>query len=1120
MADTLYAEPNKPGGRGSAFGFQGSLTDGYDPNTWGEAYVTGCRAWNFTDNGFSTHSSLRIVVDSVWSLLAGNPALWSSEWGDGRGIIANSNANNFYGNPTIIRNSIAAYNRTEQVVLNTRQRPHQVSVHYYNNFAIGGLTLESGGTLYKPAGFKMREATPTGQNEGAVIALRNNVVYGATKKMTDQSMYGWEWDTEMAWDGDWDWDDPDTDYSHEYNTWNYPAMTLTEADFVGPMDSLSIVTAMLAPRKPDGSLPDLPNLWPSANSQLRDAGVDVGLPYNGTAPDLGPFQYNPGETGHILIFQIENETGNAINNASITFNGATRPPGVYTLPGIEEGTYDFSVAAPGYENYVYNGLLVEEDMEISVVMTALPTYNLTFDVMDSNDNPISNGVVTLGDITNPLGIYSFTGIPAGTYNYSVSATGYQTVSVTGYEVNADVTIEVVMSPNIYTITINTSPSQWETGSGQGGYTQGQTVNISEQANAGYNFVNWTENGNSVSTDPDYSFTATQNRNLTANFSEQTYTVGLSANPTGAGTLSGAGNYNYNAGVTINAQANTGYTFVNWTENGNVVSTNPQFSFNINSNRSFIANFTVNTYEIQASSSPSDGGSVTGAGTYSHGETAVLTATAADEYNFTYWRENGNVVSNHQEYSFTVTQDRNLTAHFALDIFEVTLLSLPEEAGDLFGAGNYEPGDLVSINALAKPGYIFHQWTDEGENVVCQEPLFNFIIEDHRTFTAHFLQETYTLTLTPNPTYGGLTEGAGNTFNYDQEVTVRAIPYSGFKFDAWTEFGAEVSSDTIYTFIMEGDRHLTANFSPLEYFIQVTVNPEEGGSVEGAGSYLHGDYVTLDAYPAQDYVFLQWLDTGLEVSQSPDLTFIANKDRNLEAVFVHVDELVRIDAQSFPQGYAFIEGAGDYPINRRVRLKAEPVTSDYSFVGWMENGRYIGHENPFLFNATEDRNITASFTYKPGELEVSAQLSIPETGHIYGTGNYSRGQVAILQAELHENVSFIGWKNQAGQIVSRQNPFNFEVNRSMDMTAMVELKDGMLNDDSQLRIYPNPSDGRFTVSIREEALMTVHNSQGIALETIRVTPEENQVNLGYLPSGVYFLRFQTQTEVMSRKVIIR
>jgi hypothetical protein len=79
---------------------------------------------------------------------------------------------------------------------------------------------------------------------------------------------------------------------------------------------------------------------------------------------------------------------------------------------------------------------------------------------------------------------------------------------------------------------------------------------------------------------------------------------------------------------------------------------------------------------------------------------------------------------------------------------------------------------------------------------------------------------------------------------------------------------------------------------------------------------------------------------------------------------------------------------------------------------------------------------------------------------------------------------------------------------------------MSDDDFQLKVYPNPSDGRFTVTIREEALITLHNSQGIALETIRVTPEENQLNLGYLPSGVYFLRFQTKDDVLSAKIIIR
>ncbi len=49
-------------------------------------------------------------------------------------------------------------------------------------------------------------------------------------------------------------------------------------------------TLLKGPRKADGSLPDIDYLRLAADSPLRNAGVDVGLPYNGAAPDLGPFE--------------------------------------------------------------------------------------------------------------------------------------------------------------------------------------------------------------------------------------------------------------------------------------------------------------------------------------------------------------------------------------------------------------------------------------------------------------------------------------------------------------------------------------------------------------------------------------------------------------------------------------------------------------------------------------------------------------------------------------------------------------------------------------------------------------------------------------------------------------
>lgn len=48
---------------------------------------------------------------------------------------------------------------------------------------------------------------------------------------------------------------------------------------------------LLLPRKEDGSLPDVSFFHLKAGSDMIDAGVDVGLSFNGSAPDLGAFEF-------------------------------------------------------------------------------------------------------------------------------------------------------------------------------------------------------------------------------------------------------------------------------------------------------------------------------------------------------------------------------------------------------------------------------------------------------------------------------------------------------------------------------------------------------------------------------------------------------------------------------------------------------------------------------------------------------------------------------------------------------------------------------------------------------------------------------------------------------------
>jgi len=74
----------------------------------------------------------------------------------------------------------------------------------------------------------------------------------------------------------------------------------------------------------------------------------------------------------------------------------------------------------------------------------------------------------------------------------------------------------------------------------------------------------------------------------------TNTVAISASPAVAGSVTGGGAYVTGSSVTVSATANSGYTFTSWTENGNVQSTSPSYSFNLAADCTLTANFTANS----------------------------------------------------------------------------------------------------------------------------------------------------------------------------------------------------------------------------------------------------------------------------------------------------------------------------------------------------------------------------------------------------------------------------------------------------------------------------------------------------------------------------------------------
>ena len=78
-----------------------------------------------------------------------------------------------------------------------------------------------------------------------------------------------------------------------------------------------------------------------------------------------------------------------------------------------------------------------------------------------------------------------------------------------------------------------------------------------------------------------------------------YTITVSANPNDGGSVSGDGTYEQGQNCTVTTIANSSYVFTNWTENGEVVSTDATYTFAVDGNRNLVANFEIPTIDDHA-----------------------------------------------------------------------------------------------------------------------------------------------------------------------------------------------------------------------------------------------------------------------------------------------------------------------------------------------------------------------------------------------------------------------------------------------------------------------------------------------------------------------------------------
>ena len=242
-----------------------------------------------------------------------------------------------------------------------------------------------------------------------------------------------------------------------------------------------------------------------------------------------------------------------------------------------------------------------------------------------------------------------------------------------------------------------------------------------------------------------------------------YNVIVAANPTEAGNVAGGGHLLAHEQVTLTATPNTGYGFVNWTENGVVVGTEPTLQFENLGDRSLVANFEMIMHHVDVGVNFDVAGLATGSGDFQEGSTVTVSATANNGFQFDRWTESGETVSTDASYTFAIWEDRDLTAEFKLAITDTTAFSCVEY--DWHGQNYTESGiyydtlssylgidSIVALHLTIYPAYAYNLY-----ETACDSFLWNdtYYYESGDYEDAHQsvygCDSIYTLHLTINQT---------------------------------------------------------------------------------------------------------------------------------------------------------------------------------------------------------------------------------------------------------------------------------------------------------------------------------------------------------------------------------
>ncbi|MFA5375261.1 MAG: hypothetical protein WC455_05830, partial [Dehalococcoidia bacterium] len=293
------------------------------------------------------------------------------------------------------------------------------------------------------------------------------------------------------------------------------------------------------------------------------------------------------------------------------------------------------------------------------------------------------------------------------------------------------------------------------------------------------------------------------------------------------------------------------------------------------------------YTLTITTSGNGSGTFTPASGTSYPCGTVVNLNASPNACSTFSGWSGSITNSSANTTITMDGAKSVTANFSLNNYTTLTITTSGSGSGTFtpaSGTSYPCGTVVNLNASPNACSTFSGWSGSITNSSANTTI---TMDGAKSVTANFSLNNYTLTITTSGSGSGtFTPASGTSYPCGTVVNLNASPNACSTFSGWS--GSITNSSANTTITMDGAKSVTANFSLIQY----TLNISSGGNGSAApsGETFQGcnDSVPIIATANSGYKFLNWSGPSTDsVSNvnAASTTIFMNGSKTIQANFV-------------------------------------------------------------------------------------------------------------------------------------------------------------------------------------------------------------------------------------------